>query len=220
MILTSLRKKLDVKFKDWKQGKDRYATKAGFTTGNINFENGNHNVSDVTMPSNAPSIVSDYASSYNASGKKRPDIFIPHSGLDITARKGYPVIAAADGKVVLSETFNYAGQSIVIEHAVTNDNKLLTAYIHLKKRLVKPGELVKRGQFIGMIGRTGKAWGKHDHLHWGVDLLPKGEADKAFYKHHVNPHNYWYDGIGRVSCFEKNKEYADQSKFTYPVPCI
>lgn len=211
----------DPEFAEWKSGNSWYAPPGGFTTGKVKFETGVHDVAAVTLPANAPSIVSDYASSTTALGKSRPKALRPHSGIDITATKGYPVIAASDGKVILSDTYNSAGKTVVIEHGTLPDGKrLLTAYIHLDTRLVKPGQRVERGQYIGKIGRTGKAWGKHDHLHWGVDLLPPGEADKAFYKYHVNPHNFWVDGAGKAACFTNKREYPDKMRFTYPVPCL
>ncbi len=89
-----------------------------------------------------------------------------HNGLDFGAKTGAgtPVLAAADGKVrAIGNDGKYAyGVWIAIDHG----NNLITLYAHLSRNsvLVKPGQSVKRGEVIGLMGATGLATGPHLHF--------------------------------------------------------
>lgn len=90
---------------------------------------------------------------------KRRDSF--HCGLDIAAKEGTPVRAAADGIVVKAEYLkNGYGKLIVIEH----EKELTTYYGHLSGIGVEKGRTVRRGEIIGSVGRTGRATGAHLHF--------------------------------------------------------
>lgn len=86
----------------------------------------------------------------------------PHSGTDYAAAKGTPVLAVADGKVVLADEHFFAGNSVFIDHG----DGLITMYFHLDKILVRSGQLVARGQQVATVGATGRATGPH--LHFGA----------------------------------------------------
>jgi len=97
-----------------------------------------------------------------------------HNGLDIGGVPiGTPVFAAADGKVIAVDNndrsawnkYQY-GKYILIEH----DNNLTTIYAHLSFQAVQKNALVKRGDLIGYLGKTGYATGPH--LHFGVYWAP------------------------------------------------
>ncbi|MFY0605936.1 MAG: peptidoglycan DD-metalloendopeptidase family protein [Cyclobacteriaceae bacterium] len=85
-----------------------------------------------------------------------------HSGIDFRAKIGTPIIATADGKVVVSQEFKNWGKRIDIEH----EDGFMTRFAHLSKLGVKEGALVKKGQVIGATGNSGLS--KGPHLHYSV----------------------------------------------------
>lgn len=87
-----------------------------------------------------------------------------HRGLDICARMGSPIVAPADGVVVYAGKDYGYGNLLTISH----NYGLKTRYAHMKKILVKKGQSVKRGQEIGLVGKTGRTTGPH--LHYEVHL--------------------------------------------------
>lgn len=87
----------------------------------------------------------------------------PHFGVDMAAPTGTPIHAPADGTVSLSADHYLNGGFTLIDHG----QGVSTSYLHQSKRLVKDGDVVKRGQVIGEIGQTGRATGPH--LHWAMN---------------------------------------------------
>lgn len=85
-------------------------------------------------------------------------------GADIAAPKGTPIMAAADGTVVLAlynDKYNLGyGNYVIISHP----NGTQTLYAHMTEVKVSQGQQVSRGQVIGTVGRTGKATGMHLHF--------------------------------------------------------
>lgn len=85
---------------------------------------------------------------------------LTHKGTDLRASEGTEVFAMNDGLVkVVSEGRNY-GKHIVIDHGLG----VMTFYLHLSKTNVKQGDMVTRGQLIGLSGQTGYAAAPHLHL--------------------------------------------------------
>jgi len=84
----------------------------------------------------------------------------PHRGIDIDLITGDKVMAMFDGKVRYVKYVLGHGQTVVIRH----DNGLETIYSHLSRQLVKPNQIVKKGDVIGKGGRTGNTRGSHLHL--------------------------------------------------------
>ncbi len=82
-----------------------------------------------------------------------------HSGLDIAAAYGNPVVAPADGYVISTTFDKFYGNSIQINHG----GGITTLYGHLSKIEVTPGQRVKRGEEIGKVGNTGRSLGSHLH---------------------------------------------------------
>jgi murein DD-endopeptidase MepM/ murein hydrolase activator NlpD len=95
----------------------------------------------------------------------------PHLGLDFRVPSGTPVAAMNSGTVLLARFLYFEGNCVVIDHG----QGLLTLYFHLSEFKVKEGDIVKRGQEIGLSGGTGRATGPHLHVtvRWqGVSLDP------------------------------------------------
>jgi murein DD-endopeptidase MepM/ murein hydrolase activator NlpD len=90
-----------------------------------------------------------------------------HTGLDISAQKGQPVYATADGVVSSAAYTGDYGNLIVIKH----EFGLATRYGHLSAYKVKAGDTVKRGDVIGLVGSTGRSTGAHLHY----EILVNGQ---------------------------------------------
>lgn len=91
-----------------------------------------------------------------------------HSGIDITADKGDPILACADGKVVFAgtmKTYRRYGQMVVIDHG----GRVFTKYAHASRILVRPGQTVRIGEKIALVGSSGRATAPHLHLEVQVD---------------------------------------------------
>lgn len=80
-----------------------------------------------------------------------------HKALDIGARSGDPIYAAADGQVAVAKYNDGLGYYVSIEH----DGETATRYSHMTNYIVQPGEHVKQGQIIGYVGESGIATGSH-----------------------------------------------------------
>jgi murein DD-endopeptidase MepM/ murein hydrolase activator NlpD len=83
-----------------------------------------------------------------------------HSGLDIAAPTGTPVLACNRGRVIFAGNLNVTGLTVIIHHGMG----LYTSYSHLSKMAVHEGELVNVGGMVGQVGMTGLATGPHLHL--------------------------------------------------------
>ena len=124
-----------------------------------------------TLPTLAPVEASWFTSGFGL----RIDPFTGknafHEGVDFIAEIGTPVMAAAGGVVVYSDYHPEYGNMIDIDHG----NDLVSRYAHAAKRLVKPGQVVLRGQKIAEVGSTGRSTGPHLHFevrHRGLPQNP------------------------------------------------
>ncbi len=86
----------------------------------------------------------------------------PHLGVDIKAREGRPVHAAARGRVALVGNFYLTGNTVMVDHG----QGVFTIYCHLSRVSTKEGDILGRGEVMGEIGSTGRSTGPH--LHWGL----------------------------------------------------
>ncbi len=100
-----------------------------------------------------------------------------HTGIDVAAARGTPILATADGIVTFSGRLAGYGRAIVITHGFG----FKSFYGHNQKNKVRKGHRVKRGQVIGTVGNSGYSTGSHVHY----EVIVKGTA--------INPLKYIID---------------------------
>ena len=91
-----------------------------------------------------------------------------HKGIDIAARRGTPVHAAAPGMILFAGHLPYYGNIVEIDHG----NGFVTRYAHLDRYVVKKNDKVSSGSEIGTVGKTGRATGAHLHFETLVSGSP------------------------------------------------
>jgi Membrane proteins related to metalloendopeptidases len=97
----------------------------------------------------------------------------------VAAPKGTPIYATADGVVSREKGGSGYGIVVIINHGYSYK----TVYAHMSKKVVKPGQRVKRGEIIGYVGNTGLSFGSHLHY----EVIKNGVR--------VNPVHYFFDDI-------------------------
>jgi len=107
-----------------------------------------------------------------------------HAGVDITAPRGTPVYATADGVISRQQLSHGFGTTILIDHGYSYQ----TLYGHLSKRVVKPGQKVKRGELIGYVGSTGLSLGPHLHYEVWKNGIPVNPVQ--FFTSDITPEEY------------------------------
>jgi murein DD-endopeptidase MepM/ murein hydrolase activator NlpD len=106
-------------------------------------------------------------------------VALPHEGIDVSAPKGTPILAAANGRIVYAGRKNGWGYTVEIDHG----HGYLTRYAHASRILVRRGQTVNRGEVIAHVGSTGIS--NAPHLHYEIRI--GGVA--------VNPLNYVIAGV-------------------------
>lgn len=84
-----------------------------------------------------------------------------HSGTDIAAEQGTPIVATLSGKASIADFLGGYGLTVVLDHA---DGQHQTLYGHMSEIFVKPGQMVRQGEVIGRVGSTGNSTGPHLHF--------------------------------------------------------
>ena len=87
-----------------------------------------------------------------------------HTGMDLAARRGTPVVATAAGEVLVAGWQAIFGNVVILHHG----QGLTTSYNHLDAVQVAVGETLLAGEVVGLLGSTGQSTGPH--LHWGVTV--------------------------------------------------
>ncbi|MDZ7663386.1 peptidoglycan DD-metalloendopeptidase family protein [Thiohalophilus sp.] len=87
-----------------------------------------------------------------------------HTGLDIAAPVGTPILAPASGTVIRTGDYFFTGNTVFIDHG----QGLVTMYCHLDRFDVEEGQYINQSQKLGEVGMTGRVSGPH--LHWAVFL--------------------------------------------------
>lgn len=91
-----------------------------------------------------------------------------HRGLDLRGAQGTPIQVCADGQVALVDNLYFSGNVVYINHG----EGVFSAYLHMSETRVRPGERVRKGQVIGLVGATGRVTGPHLHL----SLIVQGQS--------------------------------------------
>jgi murein DD-endopeptidase MepM/ murein hydrolase activator NlpD len=86
-----------------------------------------------------------------------------HSGTDIGAPLGTPVLAAYQGEVAVADWLGGYGMTVILRHLEGTQE---SRYGHLSEIFVKPGQAVQQGEVIGRVGSTGFSTGPHLHFEW------------------------------------------------------
>ena len=180
----------------------------------------------ILLPKHAPPIISDYKSIFGVLGGSRKNIMHQgnkHGGIDFYVKEGSSILAANDGKVVMSGKDKCAGNFLVIRHP----RNIHATYLHIGDFKVARGDKVKRGQVIADAGRVifTSCGGGMEHLHF--QLSNEGPCFDCtgswtyigHYRSWINPHNFWTGGRGKPECFVDGKKYPKKWALTLPVAC-
>ena len=87
-----------------------------------------------------------------------------HNGIDIAMPNGTPILAAADGNVIIANSTDSYGGSYGYYVKLGHKDTFETLYAHCSKICVVSGQQVKKGQIIGYVGSTGRSTGNHLHF--------------------------------------------------------
>ncbi len=91
-----------------------------------------------------------------------------HEGLDFVAPVGTPIVVTAAGRVIEARYNDAYGKMVEVQHA----EGFVTRYAHLQSFLVQPGQEVKTGDRLGLLGNTGRSTGPHLHY----EVIYRGRA--------------------------------------------
>ena len=123
--------------------------------------------------------VGRYSSDYGAFRGYTANYARFHEGFDIANTTGSPIYAANDGIVRISQELFVRGNCVVIDHG----QGVYSSYFHMSKLIAEEGDVVKKGELIGLIGTTGMSTGPH--LHWemragNVTYTPLSMLERTF----------------------------------------
>ena len=182
-----------------------------------------------TVPKGCPPIGSDYGSFKNTIGEARQSA---HTGIDIMAEMGHPIIAVAPGHVIKAVRKGTTGYSINIGHGYDKyGNYVISSYYHNESNLVKKSQIVMRGEQIATVGNTGSNVNrrKTPHLHFEAQIHADGQnfrimMDSLMDQAAFNPHLFSLSSAtGEFVPYDSSVDYGDEpgrfTGFTYPLPC-
>ena len=135
-----------------------------------------------SIPNGFPTKINVITSEYGSRIHPVTKIKSFHKGVDLRAEVGDRIIATADGIVRESGYSELSGKRIVIQHNLGFE----TRYSHLDQIDVKPGDIVHKGDLIGLSGNTGRA--EAPHLHYEIRYLGKSVNPYQFLKWEFGSH--------------------------------
>lgn len=133
-------------------------------------------VRDRLLPTTLPVKTAHFGSPFGARIDPIAGVRARHEGIDFVAPVGTPIVAAADGVVLVAEYHPEYGNLVDIDHG----DGLTSRYAHLSRLDVAAGRLIKRGEAIGAVGNTGRSTGPH--LHFEVRMLGVAQNPALFLK--------------------------------------
>jgi murein DD-endopeptidase MepM/ murein hydrolase activator NlpD len=130
-----------------------------------------------SKPLNRGTITSGYGSRYHPVYR----IYKKHSGIDIAAPYGSPVLASDGGKVIFAGWKSSYGKSVIVDHG----GNLSSLYAHMSSINVSVGEKIYKGKTVGKVGSTGTSTG--NHLHFEIQKLGNDINPSSY----INLYNYY-----------------------------
>ena len=118
----------------------------------------------IAIPSTEPVHGTSFTSGFGVRSDPFRGRAAMHAGIDLSGPIGTPIYATADGLVGRSEWVSGYGNLVELDHG----RGIQTRYGHLSRSMVRPGQQVKRGDMIALMGSTGRSTGSH--LHYEVRL--------------------------------------------------
>lgn len=130
-----------------------------------------------------------------------------HTGVDFDGTTGQPIRSAAAGVVVFANQQDGYGNVVVVDHG----DQIATVYGHMSSFSVKVGDVLARGQVLGLVGNTGYSTGPHLHFEYRVsgapvDPLPHVDFDEPL--------------PGSCDALARSKDPADQAAFRSRPDCV
>ena len=137
-----------------------------------------------------------------------------HPGIDYLVTIGTPIVAASiiiyTGELLKDKWYG-GGFAVILKHS---DN-FFSFYYHLSKVSVTNEQHIKRGERIGLSGKSNSGFA---HLHFEL-LKNTKKGSGSNLSHTYNPNKFWLDG--KPQCFDPDKDYSKNSikEITFPVEC-
>jgi murein DD-endopeptidase MepM/ murein hydrolase activator NlpD len=120
----------------------------------------------IAIPSGRPVQLANFTSGFGTRSDPFRGSRAMHGGIDLAGPLGTPIYATADGIVGRSE-YNNGGYGNLVE--INHGQGIQTRYGHLSRLIARPGQRVRRGELIGLMGSTGRSTGSHLHYEVRID---------------------------------------------------
>lgn len=131
-------------------------------------------VRDRLLPTTLPVKGATIGSGFGHRADPMAGVRAMHEGIDFITGPGTPIVAAAAGVVLVAEYHPEFGNMVDIDHG----DGLTSRYAHMSRSEVRSGQMIRRGQRIGLVGSTGRSTGPH--LHFEVRMLGRAQNPAIF----------------------------------------